>query len=581
MVRWLLFQVMLHEYASDDFNVHVIKDSLQSFSKTMRYGKKHCASIGAMTESNAANRSQWRNIPLTLSYALTIHKCQGMTMPVSFPSLSQIFGFGMPYTLLTRTPFSDCMLFIGVPPKDIFEHILSYDPQKLNYLDRKRAEINGILTDPTALSRIVNEKVASGEFDLETIGKALLAADADVTQYSKESLEALAHTHMCERLRTWYTDWRDRLHVERGFKSMVRVSHGFSEESGSVKPWKNRPSWPTLAEALQGGDLERRRIQFYKKVATQWMTAKGVNVMSMCSLNEGCFPLRSKDDSGRSSIHSYNMNGVTCPRPMFPVPPAGFQWGSGKQNKQSAPSMTRPEQMQGIAADGHTITSPTIDLSEPASTTTAIPIAQTAGAKRKSSHLENVASQIDARRVKVHRVDKKILSSLMRSIQVKRLEQQAPPQKQPQVLSKRQRLHTAAPRPEPRKPSQELQPNDGTDSVENDRPHATALGASLIVHSHVHAQDYVDIHIEREAGRPIGTIQIPRGSSIAVAVALIAQKCGAKPDDPSFVIRDKLIGGYETGHIWRGIEWPRDDEDTLIHESRSVVATVCLRRGGG
>ena len=187
-------------------------------------------------------------------------------MPVSFPSLSQIFGFGMPYTLLTRTPFSDCMLFIGVPPKDIFEDILSYDPQKLNYLDRKRAEICGILTGPTALSRIVNEKAASGEFDLQSIGETLLAADADVTQYSKESLEALAHTHMCERLRTWYTDWRDRLHVERGFKSMVRVSHGFSEESGSVKPWKIVPPGPHLRKLCKVVTLKDGASNFTRKL---------------------------------------------------------------------------------------------------------------------------------------------------------------------------------------------------------------------------------------------------------------------------------------------------------------------------
>ena len=162
-------------------------------------------------------------------------------MPVSFPSLSQIFGFGMPYTLLTRTPFSDCMLFIGVPPKDIFEHILSYDPQKLNYLDRKRAEINGILTDPTALSRIVNEKAASGEFDLQTIGKALLAADADVTQFSKESLEALAHTHMCERLRTWYTDWRPT-----ACRTRLQVN-------GTREPWILRRV--RLGEALEKSPL--------------------------------------------------------------------------------------------------------------------------------------------------------------------------------------------------------------------------------------------------------------------------------------------------------------------------------------
>ena len=82
-----------------------------------------------MTETSSQNRTELRQVPLTLAYGLTIHKCQGITIPVSYPSLNDIFGFGMPYTLLTRTPFSDNMLFIGVPPKDIFEKLLQRDSQ--------------------------------------------------------------------------------------------------------------------------------------------------------------------------------------------------------------------------------------------------------------------------------------------------------------------------------------------------------------------------------------------------------------------------------------------------------------------
>ena len=95
----------------------------------IRYGKTECTSIGLMTETSSTTRGELRQVPLTLAYCLTIHKCQGITIPVSYPSLNDIFGFGMPYTLLTRTLFSDNMLFIGVPPKDILEKLLQRDSQ--------------------------------------------------------------------------------------------------------------------------------------------------------------------------------------------------------------------------------------------------------------------------------------------------------------------------------------------------------------------------------------------------------------------------------------------------------------------
>ena len=81
----------------------------------------------------------------------------------------------MPYTLLTRTAFSDNMLFIGVPPKDILEKLLQRDSQGENALDKKRNELLRALQDPGLLEGIVNERIAKGEFDLNAIGETLLA----------------------------------------------------------------------------------------------------------------------------------------------------------------------------------------------------------------------------------------------------------------------------------------------------------------------------------------------------------------------------------------------------------------------
>ena len=41
-------------------------------------------------------------------------------MPKIYPSLQGIFGFGMPYTLMTRTRLAEDMIFVGVPPSDIY-----------------------------------------------------------------------------------------------------------------------------------------------------------------------------------------------------------------------------------------------------------------------------------------------------------------------------------------------------------------------------------------------------------------------------------------------------------------------------
>eukprot|EP00973_Karenia_brevis_P013515 1834893-Karenia_brevis.AAC.1 len=44
-------------------------------------------------------------------------------MPKIYPSLIGIFGFGIPYSLMTRTWFEEDMVFVGVPPSDVY-HLL-------------------------------------------------------------------------------------------------------------------------------------------------------------------------------------------------------------------------------------------------------------------------------------------------------------------------------------------------------------------------------------------------------------------------------------------------------------------------
>ena len=54
-------------------------------------------------------------------------------MPKIYSSLQGIFGFGMPYTLMTRTRLAEDMIFVGVPPSDIHSLLKETACQDLAY----------------------------------------------------------------------------------------------------------------------------------------------------------------------------------------------------------------------------------------------------------------------------------------------------------------------------------------------------------------------------------------------------------------------------------------------------------------
>ena len=413
---------------------------MTSFAKLIRYGKEECASIGPITETSGPTRNELRQIPMTLSYGLTIHKCQGITLPVSYPSLSGIFGFGMPYTLLTRTPFSDCMLFVGVPPKDVLDLLLQRDNQGRTCLDRKRLELIQELKNPYSVEQEVTERLQKGEFDLHSIGSSLLA-DLPESKRSGTSVNLLAYEHLCSRLRLWKNNWINRLTAEHGLQAMVKVSDGFKYKDGKVQPYRaaqggHRP-WFTLADALQGDSIERRRIQFYKRIATEWMAGQGVNVLAKCRLNEGCFPERINQENGRSVISAYTIDGIRVQRPCFPSPPEGFQWGSGKSNPGSRAKETRLEQPSATCKHEEAPTASSEVQGNESSTNTPMHGAQ--ALKRKAMNMENVISQVDDRNVKVHRVNKRLLSGLANRFRQQASIRHSSLGKQVQAVSKRRR----------------------------------------------------------------------------------------------------------------------------------------------
>ena len=72
------------------------------------------------TEISGDGVVHFKQAQLALAYAMTVHKSQGLTIPKIYPSLIGIFGFGMPYTLMTRTRLEEDMIFVGVPPSDVY-----------------------------------------------------------------------------------------------------------------------------------------------------------------------------------------------------------------------------------------------------------------------------------------------------------------------------------------------------------------------------------------------------------------------------------------------------------------------------
>ncbi|XP_068656620.1 uncharacterized protein [Aristolochia californica] len=71
-----------------------------------------------------------RQIPLILAWALSIHKCQGMTLSRFCTDLSKAFGYGMVYVVLSRVKSLEGLFLSGFDPQKIKAH-----PKVLQFYD--------------------------------------------------------------------------------------------------------------------------------------------------------------------------------------------------------------------------------------------------------------------------------------------------------------------------------------------------------------------------------------------------------------------------------------------------------------
>lgn len=73
-------------------------------------------------EKNGREIASRTQVPLTLAWALSVHKCQGMTLDRVDTNLSRAFDYGMVYVALSRVRRLEGLHLSGFDPKKIRVH---------------------------------------------------------------------------------------------------------------------------------------------------------------------------------------------------------------------------------------------------------------------------------------------------------------------------------------------------------------------------------------------------------------------------------------------------------------------------
>ena len=298
-----------------EFNVRVVKDDDASIAKAVRYNEHDFQMVHVGTESSG--NQVWSQCQMTLAYALTGHKAQGLNMPITRIGLDGIFGFGLPYTLITRTPFQENIYFVGVPPLDVYVVLLHTGPDGMNPIERKQLEVRHIASSRLDLENIVEKRIASGEFD--------------VKKTSREELFNSVQQH--------YLEWASRLDVMSGVKAMCQVSENFrfTPDGPVLKGGRPNAKWKSLGELLQQDDGTRQRILYYREIATTWMMHSTVDVLASARPGELLLPVRASVITESpfilGLIDGYTLEGALAARMPFPEAPQNFEWGVGFREK--------------------------------------------------------------------------------------------------------------------------------------------------------------------------------------------------------------------------------------------------------
>ena len=106
-----------------------------------------------------------RQIPLKLGYALTVHKCQGMTIQDVFVNLNDTFEYGQAYVALSRATQLKSLSLKGFDPKHIKAHpvvqyfycLLASASIQNHHIYQKSQ--NGIVSNKTSDSPLTNDQL--------------------------------------------------------------------------------------------------------------------------------------------------------------------------------------------------------------------------------------------------------------------------------------------------------------------------------------------------------------------------------------------------------------------------------------
>ena len=109
--QWEADQVHLQDVRKHpEFNLKVIKDEECTLARQVRFSAFDVQTVPAREDVSRTFRGievRWKQVQATLAYALTAHKAQGLTMDTVYLCVIRLFGFGLPYTMCTRSPWLD------------------------------------------------------------------------------------------------------------------------------------------------------------------------------------------------------------------------------------------------------------------------------------------------------------------------------------------------------------------------------------------------------------------------------------------------------------------------------------------
>ena len=165
-----------------EFNVKVIRDEEHTLAQPNRFRPEDICIAPSRHDStsNGYGEQHFQQVSLAIAAAMTCHKVQGLTIPQIYFCLHQIWGFGIPYTAFTRTPFKADIALVGVPPRDIFSAIFASSPDEPSLIMRKRREIEATLLD---VATVVDADIKAGRLAINVTAELLMR---EMTPQEKE-----------------------------------------------------------------------------------------------------------------------------------------------------------------------------------------------------------------------------------------------------------------------------------------------------------------------------------------------------------------------------------------------------------